>query len=135
MVHSGKVMVEDVGCFLCYPLLRNINWSGAQTTYTEYRHPMKEYSKALRCTFFWERKNSCSSNSCNFCYLIWLKARWSENRAAQGFHFINSFISNFFGSNSKTCTCEVCAAWGRVSRGLTVLRKCRSWAWNLNFSL
>ena len=29
-------------------------------------------------------------------------------------------ISNIFGPNSKTCTCEVRAAWGRVSRGLTV---------------
>ena len=51
-----------------------------------------------------------------------VKARWSENRAAQGFHFINSFISNFFGPNSKTCTCKVRAARGRVSRGLTVHR-------------
>ena len=30
-------------------------------------------------------------------------------------------ISNIFGPNSKTCTCEVRAAWGPVSRGLTVL--------------
>jgi hypothetical protein len=29
-------------------------------------------------------------------------------------------ISNIFGPNSKTCTCEVRAAWGRVSRGFTV---------------
>ena len=29
-------------------------------------------------------------------------------------------ISNIFGPNSKTCTCEVRAAWVRVSRGLTV---------------
>ena len=27
-----------------------------------------------------------------------------------------------FGPNSKTCTCEVRAAWGRVSRGLTVVK-------------
>ena len=52
-----------------------------------------------------------------------VKVRWSENRAAQGFHFINSFISNFFGPNSKTCTCKVRAAQGRVSRGLTVQLK------------
>ena len=25
-----------------------------------------------------------------------VKARWSKNRAAQGFHYINSFSSNFF---------------------------------------
>ena len=43
------------------------------------------YSKASRCTFFGEWKNSCSSNSCNFFYLIGWKARWSKNRAAQGF--------------------------------------------------
>ena len=29
-------------------------------------------------------------------------------------------ISSIFGPNSKTCTCEIRAAWGRVSRGLTV---------------
>ena len=71
----------------------------------------------MRSTFFQERKNS------KFMHLFLLnrvKARWSKNRAAQGFHYINSFISNFFGPNSKTCTCEVCVAWGRVSRGLTV---------------
>ena len=33
----------------------------------------------------------------------------------------NSFISNVFGTNSKTCTCKVRAAWGRVSQGLTVI--------------
>ena len=30
-------------------------------------------------------------------------------------------ISNIFGPNSKTCTCEVCAAWSRVSRGPTAV--------------
>ena len=29
-------------------------------------------------------------------------------------------ISNIFGPNLKTCTCEVRAAWGRVSGGVTV---------------
>ena len=79
-----------------------------------------QYSKALRCTFFGERKNSCSSKFVQLLLLNRVKARWSKKRAAQGFHYINSFISNFFGPNSKTCTCEVRAAWGRVSRGLTV---------------
>ena len=69
---------------------------------------------------FWGMKNSCSSNSCNFCYLIGWKGRWSKNRAAQGFYYINSFSSNIFGPYSKTCTCKVRAAWGLVSRGLTV---------------
>ena len=32
-------------------------------------------------------------------------------------------ISNIFGPILKTCTCEVHAAWGRVSQGLTVLWK------------
>ena len=40
-----------------------------------------------------------------------------RNRAA---HFINSFISNLFGPDSKTCTSEVRASQGRVSRGLTL---------------
>ena len=78
------------------------------------------FSKALRCTFFGERKNSCSSKFVQLLLLNRVKARCSENRAAQGFHFINSFISNYFGPNSKTCTWEVRAARGRVSQGLTV---------------
>ena len=82
---------------------------------------IRMYSKALRCMFFGERKNSCSSKVVQLLLLIRVKARWSKNCAAQGFHYINSFISNFFGPNSKTCTCEVRAAWGHVSRGLTVL--------------
>ena len=32
----------------------------------------------------------------------------------------NSCISKFFGPNSKTCIVKVRAAWGRVSRGLTL---------------
>ena len=78
------------------------------------------YSKALRCTFFGERKNSCSSKFVQLLLLNRVKARWSEIRAAQSVHFINSFISNFFGPNSKRCSCEVRAAQGRVSWGLTV---------------
>jgi hypothetical protein len=81
---------------------------------------MLNYSKALRCTFLGESKNSCSSKFVQLLLLNRVKARWSENRAAQGFHYINSFISIFFGPNSKTCICKVRAAWGRVSRGLTV---------------
>ena len=77
------------------------------------------YRKALRCTFFGERKNSCSSKFVQLLLLNRVKARWSENRAAQGFHYINSFTSNIFGPNSKTCTWEVHATWDRVSRGLT----------------
>ena len=83
----------------------------------------KVYSKALRCTFLGERKNSCSSKFVQLLLLNRMKAKWSKNRAAQGFHYINSFSSNFFGPNSKTCSCKVRAAWGRVSRGLTVLGK------------
>ena len=67
--------------------------------------------------FFGKEKTRVAQNSFNFCYLI---GNWSENRAAQGFHYINSFTSNIFGPNSKTYTCEVRAAWDRVSRGLTV---------------
>ena len=88
------------------------------------------YSKAWRCTFFGEWKNSCSSNSCNLFYLIGWKARWSKNRAAQGFYYINSFSSNIFGPNSKTCTCKVRAAWGRVSQGLTVFDWVLSISWD-----
>ena len=75
------------------------------------------YSK--RCTFG-ERKNLCSSKFVQLSFVDRVKVRWSENRAAQGFHYINSFISNIFGPNSKTYTCEVGAAWGHMSRGLTV---------------
>ena len=88
---------------------------------------LSKYSKAFRCTFFGERKNPCSSKFVQLLLLNRVKARWSENCAAQGFHFINSFISSFFGPNSKTCTCEVRAAWGSVSRGLTVHTKYQYW--------
>ena len=68
----------------------------------------------------WGMKKSCSSKFVQLLLLNRGKARWSKRRAAQGFYYINSFSSNFFGPNSKTCTCKVRAAWGRVSRGLTV---------------
>ena len=44
-----------------------------------------KYSKALRCTFFWERKNSCSSKFVQLLLLNRVKAVWLKNRAAQGF--------------------------------------------------
>ena len=69
------------------------------------------YSKALRYTFFGEWKNSCSSNSCNFCYLI----GWRQDDIKTVL-----FSSNIFGPYSKTCTCKVRSAWCRVSWGLTV---------------
>ena len=70
--------------------LANMVASGSQLSSTSIREIYwglfrMTYSKALRYTFFGEWKNSCSSNSCNFCYLIGWKARWSKNRAAQGF--------------------------------------------------
>ena len=79
-----------------------------------------KYSKALRSTFFGERKNSCSSKFVQLLLLNRVKARWSKNRAAQGFHYINSFSSNFFGPNSKTSSCKVRASCGCVFRGLTI---------------
>ena len=68
------------------------------------------YSKALRCTFFGEWKNSCSSKFVQLELLNKAKTRTSKNRAAQGFHYINSCISNFFGPYSKTCIVKVRAA-------------------------
>ena len=59
------------------------------------------YSKALRCTFFGERKNLCSSKSLQLLLLNRLKVKWSKNRVPQGFHYINPFISNFFGPSQK----------------------------------
>ena len=50
-----------------------------------------------------------------------IRARWSKKRAGQGFYYVNLFSSNIFGPNSKTCTWKVRAAWGLVSRGLTVM--------------
>ena len=52
--------------------------------------------------------------------LLSLVQSLNSSCAAQDFHFKNSFISNVFGPKSKTCTCEVHAARGRVSRGHTV---------------
>ena len=34
------------------------------------------------------------------------KARWSKNRAAQGFYYINSFRSNIFGPYSRSVQLE-----------------------------
>ena len=114
LLYDGA-FINTVCTFLCHLFVNLMSW-------LEYNSAVI-YSKALRCTFLGEWKNSCSSNSCNFCYLIGWKARWSKNRAAQGFYYINSFSSNIFGPNSKTCTCKVRAAWGRVSQGLTVVYK------------
>ena len=40
------------------------------------------YDKALRCTFFWTRKNVCSSKFVQLELLNRLKAKSSKNRAA-----------------------------------------------------
>ena len=69
---------------------------------------------------FWGMEK-CSSKFVQPELLNKAKERTSKNRAAQGFHYINSCISNFFGPYSKTCIVKVRAAWGRVSRGLTVI--------------
>ena len=47
-------------------------------------------SKALRCTVFRERKNSCSSKFVQLLLPNRVKARGSKNRAAQGFYYIRS---------------------------------------------
>ena len=124
--HSLKIKIHT-------KIAWNSDWKWVAYLLVLHGHPaivFRVYSKALRCTFFGERKNSCSSKFVQLLLLNRVKARWSENRAAQGFHFINLFISSFFGPNSKTCTCEVRAARGRVSQGLTVflfwlLAQCR----------
>ena len=65
--------------------------------------------KALRCTFFGEWKNSCSSKFVQLELLNKAKTRSSKN-INQGFQYINSCISNFFGPYSKTCIVKVRAA-------------------------
>ena len=75
------------------------------------------YRKALRCTFFGEWKNSCSSKFVQLKLLNKAIARTWKNRAAQGFYYINSCISKIFGPYSKTCIVKVRVAWGRVSQG------------------
>ena len=69
---------------------------------------------------FWGMKKLVQLKFVQLLLLNRVKARWSKNGAPQGFYYKNSFSSNIFGPNSKTCTCKVRAAWGRVSRGLTV---------------
>ena len=92
-------------------------------------HTVITYSKALRCTFLGEWKNLCSSKFVQLELLNKAKARALKNVQLKGSHYINSFISNFLGPNAlglvclgprKICISEVCAAWCRVSRGLTV---------------
>ena len=55
----------------------------------------------MRCTFFGERKNWCSSKIVQLLSLNIVKSRWSKNRAAQGFHYTNSLISNFLDPIQK----------------------------------
>ena len=64
---------------------------------------MKEvaYSKALRCTFFGEWKNSCSSKFVQLGLLNNANGKTSKKRAAQGFHYINLCISNFLDPIQK----------------------------------
>ena len=59
------------------------------------------YSKALRCTFFREWKNPCSSKFVQLELLNKANARTSKKRSAQGFHYINSCISNFLDPIQK----------------------------------
>ena len=73
---------------------------------------------------FWGMKKLVQLKFVQLLLLNRVKAKWSKNRAAQGFYYINSFSSSIFGPYSKTCTCKVRAAWGRVSRGLTVAEFC-----------
>ena len=77
------------------------------------------YSKALRCTFLGDWKNSCSSKFVQLELVDKAKVRTSKNRA--GFQYVSSCISNFFWPFSKACIVKVRAAWDRVSRGLTVV--------------
>ena len=49
---------------------------------------------------FWGKKNSCSSKFVQLLLLNKVKAR-SKNRAAQDFHYINLFISNFLDPIQK----------------------------------
>ena len=61
------------------------------------------YSKVLRWTVFWGKKKLVQLKIRATFVTNRVKARWSENRAAQGFHFINSFISIFLDPIQK-CT-------------------------------
>ena len=90
------------------------------------------YSKALRCTFFGERKNSCSSKFVQLFLLNKAESKMIKKSCCSRFYYINSFSSSFFGPNSNSCTCKVRAAWGRVSRGLTVAAFVHSWAINIS---
>ena len=81
------------------------------------------YSKALRWTFFWERKNSCSSKLVQLLLLNRVKTKRSKKPCCSRFSLHKFVQINFFGPNSKTCTCKVRVAWGRVSRGPTVFAK------------
>ena len=56
-----------------------------------------------------------------FNYLLKYKY-FSKKRASQVTIYQKTCISRFSGPYSKTCIVEVPAAWGRVSRGLTVLK-------------
>ena len=72
------------------------------------------FKKSLKKLFF-KLKNPCISRKCLSKFVLLKK------RASQVTIYQKTCISRFFGPYSKTCTVEVRAAWGRVSRGPTVL--------------
>ena len=71
---------------------------------------------------FWGMKKLVQLKFVQLLLLNRVKARWSKNRAAQDFYYINWFSSNIFGPYWKMCNFKVPTACGCVSRGLTVLQ-------------
>ena len=69
---------------------------------------------------FWGMKKLVQLKFVQLLLLNRVKGKMIKKPCSSRFYYINSFSSNIFGPNSKTCTSKVRAAWGRVSRGLTV---------------
>ena len=106
----------------CFFLLWGTKWVIQITTVVKFKTSILAFRVTVRpwdARFFGKEKIQAAQNSCNFCYFI---GKMMKNCAAQGFWDINLFSLNFFGPNSKTCTCKVRAAWDRVSRGLIVIQ-------------
>ena len=72
---------------------------------------------------FWGMKKLVQLKFVQLFLLNRVKGKIIKKPCCSRFYYINSFSSNIFGSNSKTCTCKVRAAWASVSQGLSVFVK------------
>ena len=75
VVYKNLNAASEIISTYCAFYMVTTTYESKQTQWGIYMgQPQNKYSKALRCTFFGERKNTCSSKSCNIrsvlCYTV-----------------------------------------------------------------